>query len=65
MTVLWWCRYRGHVEELLATLNGDVQLRGGVWWLVPRVVEVDRAALAADLRAQRAAEALASVRARP
>lgn len=64
LLVAWWCRFRGHVEELLATLDGDVQLRRGVWWLVPRAVEVDYAALAADERARRAAEGVAGVRAR-
>lgn len=57
-------RYQAHIQEVLATLDGDMQLRAGVWWLVPRSVQLDRAALAADLRAQRAAAAVSAVRAR-
>eukprot|EP00892_Ulva_mutabilis_P003165 jgi/Ulvmu1/1284/UM011_0008.1 len=57
-------RYRDHLQEVLAALDGDLQLRDSVWWLVPRVVELDHAALAADERAQRMADALAAVRAR-
>lgn len=58
------CRYRDHIQEVLATLDGDFRLQDGVWWLVPRAAELDRAALAAAQRAQRASEAVAAIRAR-